>query len=146
MENWKNIIKSVDRWKWTKRLLGTTIKEDEEIFIEELNNMNLKIHRHTTGNKLSKLCDVYLVDSYGETLKFYDVSKIVFLGGSLINHGGQNPIEPARLGCKIFHGSNVQNFKEVYGYLNRLNISKKINFKIVFRKIQNFEIQNFGFF
>ena len=95
--------------------------------IEELNNMNLKIHRHTTGNKLSKLCDVYLVDSYGETLKFYDVSKIVFLGGSLINHGGQNPIEPARLGCKIFHGSNVQNFKEVYGYLNRLNISKKIN-------------------
>ena len=45
MENWKNIIKSVDRWKWTKRLLGTTIKEDEEIFIEELNNKYILIKR-----------------------------------------------------------------------------------------------------
>ena len=41
--------------------------------------------------------------------------------------GGQNPIEPARLGCKIFHGPNVSNFEEVYKYLKSLNVSKEVN-------------------
>ena len=47
--------------------------------------------------------------------------------GSLIHHGGQNPIEPTRMGCSIYHGPNVDNFKEVYSYLASYNISKKIN-------------------
>ena len=40
---------------------------------------------------------------------------------------GQNPIEPARLGCKIFHGPNVSNFTEIYDYLKTLDITRKIN-------------------
>ena len=39
---------------------------------------------------------------------------------------GQNPIEPSRLGCKIFHGPNVSNFKDVYEYLGSLNVAKKV--------------------
>ena len=62
-----------------------------------------------------------LIDTYGEALKFYDISKCVFLGKSLIksliNDSGQNPIEPARLGCKIYHGPNVSNFSEIYEYI-----------------------------
>ena len=50
----------------------------------------------------------------------------MFLGGSLIRHGGQNPLEPARYGCKIIHGPNVDNFKEIFDTLSKLNISKKI--------------------
>ena len=49
----------------------------------------------------------------------------VFLGGSLINHGGQNPLEPSKLGCKIIHGPYVDNFKEIYKKLNSMNISTK---------------------
>jgi len=49
----------------------------------------------------------------------------VFLGGSIVNHGGQNPLEPARLGCKILHGPNIQNFTEVYRLLNKENLSFK---------------------
>ena len=45
MENWKNIIKSIEKWSWTKRIPGTTIKEDEEIFIKELNNEYILIKR-----------------------------------------------------------------------------------------------------
>ena len=45
MENWKNIIKLIEKWSWTKRIPGTTIKEDEEIFIEELNNEYILIKR-----------------------------------------------------------------------------------------------------
>ena len=51
------------------------------------------------------------------------------MGGSLIKHGGQNPLEAARYGCNILHGPNVSNFKEIYEYLNKINISTKINNK-----------------
>jgi len=75
--------------------------------------------------------DILLVDSYGEALKFYNISKYVFVGKSLVESlvmdSGQNPIEPARLGCKIFHGPNVSNFVEIYEYLKTLGITKEIN-------------------
>ena len=75
--------------------------------------------------------DILIIDSYGESLKFYNISKYVFLGKSLTTaltkDSGQNPIEPARLGCRIFHGPYVSNFAEIYKYLNELGISKEIN-------------------
>ncbi len=49
------------------------------------------------------------------------------MGGSLINHGGQNPLEPAKLGCKIIHGPNVANFSEIYKKLNKMGITKTFN-------------------
>ena len=56
---------------------------------------------------------------------------VFFLGKSLIKSiakdSGQNPIEPSRLGCKIFHGPYISNFNEVYEYLKSLNITKEIN-------------------
>ena len=42
-------------------------------------------------------------------------------------HGGQNPLEPARMGSFILHGPNIQNFKEIYSMLSKLNISSKVN-------------------
>ena len=45
----------------------------------------------------------------------------------MINNSGQNPIEPARRGCKIYHGPNVSIFSEIYEYLKSLNVSKEIN-------------------
>ena len=49
------------------------------------------------------------------------------MGGSLINHGGQNPLEPLRFGCKILHGSYIQNFTEVYKLLEKNNLSSKFH-------------------
>ena len=95
--------------------------------VEKLNHMNLKVQKHSNANKFENNKDIYFVDSYGETLNFYNISKIVFLGGSFIKHGGQNPIEPARLGCKILHGPHIENFKEVYKYLNSVGLSSKTN-------------------
>ena len=51
----------------------------------------------------------------------------MFVGGSLINHGGQNPLEPAKLGCRIVHGPYVANFMEIYSKLSSMGISLKIN-------------------
>ena len=98
---------------------------------EELSKLNLKIVLSSNLSQVDTKTDVLLVDSYGESLKFYNISKYVFLGKSLatslIKDSGQNPIEPARLGCKIFHGPYVSNFAEIYKYLNKLGVTKEIN-------------------
>ena len=95
--------------------------------INEIKDLNLNVQIRSTDNKISKNTDIYLVDSYGETKSFYKICKTVFLGGSLINHGGQNPLEPARFGCKILHGPYVQNFSEVYNFLEKNNLSSKFH-------------------
>ena len=93
---------------------------------EQLKTLNLKIVKHSSKNKNLNDVDIYIVDTFGESKKFYKIATTVFLGGSIINHGGQNPIEPARFGAKILHGPNIGNFKEVYKYLKNLKITKKI--------------------
>ncbi len=95
--------------------------------IKKINDLGLNIIQRSSNKKIEKNTDIYLVDTYGETKKFYKISKTVFLGGSLINHGGQNPIEPARLQSTIIHGIHTHNFKEVYKLLDDNKISYKAN-------------------
>jgi 3-deoxy-D-manno-octulosonic-acid transferase len=63
--------------------------------------------------------EIYVADTIGELGLFYRLAPIVFVGGSLVKHGGQNPIEPAKLDCAILHGLYVSNFAAVYAELNR---------------------------
>ena len=98
-----------------------------ENIIERLKNLNLETVKHSSSNSIKKSSDIYLVDTYGESSKFYDLTNLTFLGGSLIPHGGQNPLEPARSGNYILHGPYVDNFREVYSMLKKLKISCKIN-------------------
>jgi 3-deoxy-D-manno-octulosonic-acid transferase len=63
--------------------------------------------------------DIYIADTLGELGIIYRVAPIVFMGGSLIPHGGQNPIEPAKFGAAILHGPHVANFADIYGALDR---------------------------
>ncbi len=95
--------------------------------IKSLENLNLKIHLHSSKFKIPDNVDIYLVDTYGETKKFFKISKVVFLGGSIIKHGGQNPLEAARFGCKILHGKNIGNFLEIYSILSKNNQSTEVN-------------------
>ena len=90
---------------------------------ETLNKIELNCILHSSNEKIKKNTDIYLVDSYGETSKFYNLANISFVGGSIIKHGGQNPLEPARLGNYIISGPNVKNFKEIYTFLNKLKMS-----------------------
>jgi len=89
-------------------------------------NLRLKVHCHSSTKKISNDVDIYLVDTYGETNKFFNLSKIVFVGGSLVKHGGQNPLEPTRYGCNVFHGPHTDNFKDIYKLLKNLGVAKKI--------------------
>ena len=98
-----------------------------EAITNELESINLKVITRSSKKKIFKNTDIYIVDTYGETSKFYGLSNVTFVGGSLVSHGGQNPLEPARMGSYILHGSNIQNFREIYIMLSKLNISSKIN-------------------
>ena len=93
---------------------------------DQLLKMNLRVHLDEPKKKISSNTDVYLVNSYGKTKSFYKVCKNVFLGGSLVKHGGQNPLEAVRYGCNIIHGPNISNFKEIYEFLKKKNVSNKV--------------------
>src|SRR6476469_9744093 len=62
--------------------------------------------------------DIYVADTMGELGLFYRLAPIVFMGGSLVPHGGQNPIEAVKLGACIVHGPHVFNFTDVYEALD----------------------------
>ena len=117
-----------------------------EKIVKELNRSNFKVITHSSNKKLQKNTDIYLVDTYGEASKFFNLSSVTFVGGSIVKHGGQNPLEPARLGNYIINGPNINNFKEIYDFLvknkmstttsNALNIQNIVNKKIN-KKISN---------
>ncbi len=94
--------------------------------ISEIENLGLKVSKHSAKPRSLKNIDVYVVDTFGETKKFHKIACSVFLGGSIVEKGGQSPLEAARFGAKILHGPNTDNFKDVYKLLKSLNISKKI--------------------
>jgi 3-deoxy-D-manno-octulosonic-acid transferase len=70
--------------------------------------------------------DILIINSYGVTQQFLKFSKFVFMGGSLINHGGQNPIEVACNNSIIFHGPYIYNFTEIYDFLNKEKVAFEI--------------------
>jgi 3-deoxy-D-manno-octulosonic-acid transferase len=57
---------------------------------------------------------VYIADTMGELGLFYRLAPFAFVGGSLMRHGGQNPLEPARLGCAVLAGPHTFNFASAY--------------------------------
>lgn len=101
--------------------------EREQQIKDEMYSLGLKVHSHEPKKKIQPNTDIYLVNSFGKTKSFFSQIKNVFLGGSLINHGGQNPLEAAKFGCNILHGPYVSNFNEVYKFLKKQKISKKVN-------------------
>ena len=105
--------------------------------INELKNLDLKFHLHNPKKKINKNTDIYIVNSYGKTKSFYKICKNVFLGGSLIKHGGQNPLEATRYGCNIMHGPSIENFSEIFQFLKKRKISYKIDTKFKMIKILN---------
>ena len=90
----------------------------------------MKVILYTNFEKINDDTDILLINAYGKALKFYEISNCVFLGKSTVESlakvSGQNPVEAARLGCKIFHGPNVSNFKEIYVYLKSLGVASEI--------------------
>ena len=70
--------------------------------------------------------DVFVADTLGELGLIYRLAPIVFMGGSLASHGGQNPIEAIRLGAAVVHGPHVWNFAEIYAALDAARGAERV--------------------
>jgi 3-deoxy-D-manno-octulosonic-acid transferase len=79
--------------------------------------LNAALRSH--GELPAAAADIYVADTMGELGVFYRLAGAVFMGGSLVAHGGQNPIEAIKLGASIVHGPHVFNFADVYDALDR---------------------------
>ena len=113
--------------KYEKRLITIIIPRHinrATKIIKDIKKLDLNIIARSSNKKIKKNTDIYLVDTYGESTKFFNLSNVTFVGGSIINHGGQNPLEPARSGNYILNGPNISNFKEIYAFLKKNKISK----------------------
>ena len=90
------------------------------------NKQKLKIAYRSKGQDIKTNTNIYIADTVGELNLFYELANFVFVGGSLINHGGQNPIEAAFLGKTIIHGPNTTNFADVYDILNHMKLTSLV--------------------
>ncbi|MYK14534.1 MAG: 3-deoxy-D-manno-octulosonic acid transferase [Rhodospirillaceae bacterium] len=80
----------------------------------------------SAGDAPDAEADIYIADTLGELGLFYRAAPVAFVGGSLAPHGGQNPIEPAQLGCAILHGPHVGNFSDIAEALQAAGASETV--------------------
>ena len=87
-------------------LIPRHINRSNEI-VQILKKLKLKIMERSNELKPSNDCDIYIVNTYGEMSKFLELSNVTFVGGSIANRGGQNPLEAVRMGNFIMHGKKT---------------------------------------
>ena len=94
-------------------------------------NLNIKSQIVNKFEDISKDSEILIINSIGEMIDYFRNCESIFMGKSLskklIKVGGQNPIEPAKCGCKIYHGPYISNFKEIYDFLKE----KKIAYEVI---------------
>ena len=85
-----------------------------------LKEAGLTVSRRSRNDTMTPETDVFLGDSIGEMGLYLRLTEIAFVGKSLTEaKGGQNPLEPAMLGCAVLSGPHVQNFRDAYQHLVR---------------------------
>lgn len=73
--------------------------------------------RRSLGARPEKDASFYIADTLGELGLFYRLGTLALIGGSLIEHGGHNPIEAIKCGCPCVSGPHIGNFKDIFADL-----------------------------
>ena len=84
-----------------------------ETVFEYIQNRGLSVARRSNKDDVTPKTQVLLGDTMGELNFLYSVSDVAFIGGSLVDHGGQNLLEPASLGLPLSSGKSLRNFQEI---------------------------------
>ena len=105
------------------------INRSKEIY-DLSNNLNLKTQLLNEGERISDEKEVIIINSFNILENYFKYAKSVFIGKSLLKElksdSGQNPIDAAKLSCRVYHGPYVYNFEEIYEILKKNNIARKI--------------------
>jgi 3-deoxy-D-manno-octulosonic-acid transferase len=84
---------------------------------EHFRGNGLNVAQRSLGHLPDETTEIYIADTIGELGALYALAPVAFVGGSLIEHGGQNPIEPVRHGAAVLTGPHWQNFRDAYEQL-----------------------------
>ena len=87
------------------------------VIAQALEAQGFKVARRSQGELFSVDTDIYIADTIGELGTLYAACRVAFVGGSLVERGGQNPIEAIALGCALLTGPSTYNFRDEYGAL-----------------------------
>ena len=87
----------------------------------------LTVARRSKGEKPLEKTDVYLGDTMGELITLYAATDIAFVGGSLNDTGGHNPLEPAAIGLPVLTGPTIHNFRDIYQRLENADGSRLVH-------------------
>lgn len=94
---------------------------------EALNEIGLKTALRSKGEKITDTTDVYIADTIGEVGIWYDLAPLVFIGGSLIPHGGQNFMEPSRMRDAVLVGPHMFNFTDAMNRAKKADAVIQVN-------------------
>jgi 3-deoxy-D-manno-octulosonic-acid transferase len=93
---------------------------------EMLRAHGLNATRRAGGELPDADTDVYVADTIGELGLLYALAPVAFIGGSLVRHGGQNPVEAIKLGATVLTGPNWQNFRDSYSQLLKVGGAREV--------------------
>ncbi len=120
----KNKIKDI------KTIIAPRHVERSKKIYDLAKKFKLKVQILNKDEKINEKKEIVIINYFGALQNYYKYIKSVFIGKSLSkkfeNNGGQNPIEAAKLNCKIYHGQYVYNFQDIYKILEESNLSQKI--------------------
>lgn len=94
---------------------------------ESINKLGLQTALRSAGEKISPQTDIYIADSIGEMGIWYTLCPLVFIGGSLIPHGGQNFMEPSRFRDAVVVGPHMHNFTDAMNRAKKADAIMQIN-------------------
>ena len=126
----KTHLKIKDKYKDIITIIIPRHIDRAESIKSECKKLSLKSQILSEGDFIDSDKEIIIVNSYGVMSNYLSICKSTFIGKSMIEKleavGGQNPIEAAKLGCKIYHGPFVYNFHEIYNLFNTYEIAEKI--------------------
>nr|WP_316652727.1 lipid IV(A) 3-deoxy-D-manno-octulosonic acid transferase [uncultured Gellertiella sp.] len=110
----------------------------------QLTEKGLKVARRTRNDPLTADVDIFLGDTIGEMGLYLRLTELAFVGRSLYAEGGQNPLEPAMLGCAVLSGGHVQNFRDTYQRLARNGSARMVRDTEMLAKAVHYLLCNDG--
>jgi 3-deoxy-D-manno-octulosonic-acid transferase len=93
-----------------------------------------RLARRSQGEPITSATTLYLADTMGELGLFYRLAPIVLIGGTMVPHGGHNPLEPARLDCALLAGPHMENFADIARHLESAGALERCVDEAVLRK------------
>ena len=127
----KTHLKIKNKIKDIKTIIAPRHIERSRKIYDLAKKFQLKVQILNQNEKVNEKNEIIIINYFGALQNYFKYLKSVFIGKSLSKkfekNGGQNPIEAAKLNCKVYHGQYVYNFQDIYKLLEEYNLSQKIN-------------------